>query len=176
MASTSRASIPLPPLPLTVGLRNVVIVLANACGPRFGQWDGRDLKKDKNFTIIPSHNRYFTKADGKLFKLEVPCGYDHVNHSFQPPLEDLTSIKVAVEPKSNCAQRLQLWTGAPTDLPILMNIEGKYTTNHVPAGGPENRVIGAISFENNEANNVKNQIAGECGGIPNPQTAAYYIP
>ncbi|KAJ2925842.1 hypothetical protein H1R20_g11257, partial [Candolleomyces eurysporus] len=39
--------------------------------------------------------------------------------------------------------------------PILMKIEGKYTTDHVPA---ENRVIGAIGFENNEANDVKNQI------------------
>ncbi|RXW14325.1 hypothetical protein EST38_g11530 [Candolleomyces aberdarensis] len=54
----------------------------------------------------------------------------------QPPPEDRTSIKVAVDPKSDRLQRLQLWTGVPTDLPILMKIEGEYTTDHVPTGGP----------------------------------------
>ncbi|RXW11423.1 hypothetical protein EST38_g14432 [Candolleomyces aberdarensis] len=76
----------------------------------------------------------------------------------QPPPEDRTSIKVAVDPKTDRLQRLQLWTGVPTDLPILMKIEGEYTTDHVPT---ENRVVGAIGFENDEANNVKNQITSD---------------
>ncbi|KAJ2926446.1 hypothetical protein H1R20_g10643, partial [Candolleomyces eurysporus] len=140
-----------------VGLRNAGIVLANTCGPCIGQWDGQDVKKDENNTT------------------DVPSGYDHVELSFQPPPEDRTIINVAIDCKSD---RLQLWTGAPTDFPILMKIEGKYTSGHVPAGGPgtKNRAIGAIGFENNEANDVKNQITGKYGAIPSPQTTAYYIP
>lgn len=57
-------------------------------------------------------------------------------------------------------------------------------TDHISAGGPwlkyrghlenisQNCLIGAINIENGEANNIKNQITGEWGGVP--QTAANY--
>ncbi|KAI0776763.1 aconitate hydratase [Trametes elegans] len=136
-----------------------------------------------------------TGADGKPFKFSDPSGnelpprgYDPGQNTFQPPPEDRASVQVAVDPKS---ERLQLlkpfapWDGkTPTDLPILIKVKGKCTTDHISAGGPwlkyrghlenisQNCLIGAINAENGEANKVKNQITGEYG--PVPQTAAYY--
>ncbi|KAI1789673.1 aconitate hydratase [Ganoderma leucocontextum] len=134
-------------------------------------------------------------TDGKAFKFSAPSGnelpprgYDPGENTFQPPPEDRFSVQVAVDLKS---ERLQLlkpftpWDGkTPSDLPILIKVNGKCTTDHISAGGPwlkyrghlenisQNCLIGAINSENGEANKVKNQITGEFGGVP--QTAAYY--
>ncbi|KAH9931241.1 uncharacterized protein B0H18DRAFT_990590 [Fomitopsis serialis] len=162
------------------------IVLANA----------RDVKKGEVNSIITSYNRNFTGgADGKPFKFVDPTGaelppkgYDPGENTFQPPPQDRASVQVAVDPKSD---RLQLltpfapWDGkTPTDLPILIKVKGKCTTDHISAGGPwlkyrghlenisQNCLIGAINSENGEANKVKNQITGEYGAVP--QTGAYY--
>ncbi|EMD34998.1 aconitate hydratase [Gelatoporia subvermispora B] len=136
-----------------------------------------------------------TGTDGKPFKFSDPSGhelppkgYDPGQNTFQPPPEDRASVQVAVDPKSD---RLQLltpfkpWDGkTPTDLPVLIKVKGKCTTDHISAGGPwlkyrghlenisQNCLIGAINSENNEANKVKNLITGEYGAVP--QTAAYY--
>ncbi|KAI0632926.1 aconitate hydratase [Trametes polyzona] len=136
-----------------------------------------------------------TGADGKPFKFSDPSGfelpprgYDQGENTFQPPPEDRASVQVAIDPKSERLQVLKPfkpWDGkTPTDLPILIKVKGKCTTDHISAGGPwlkyrghlenisQNCLIGAINAENNEANKVKNQITGEYG--PVPQTAAYY--
>jgi aconitate hydratase len=134
-------------------------------------------------------------ADGKPFKFEAPQGlalpprgYDPGQNTFQAPPEDRASVSVAVDPKSDRLQLLKPfkpWDGkTPKDLPILIKVKGKCTTDHISAGGPwlkyrghlenisQNCLIGAINSENGEANKVKNQITGEFGGVP--QTAAYY--
>ena len=118
---------------------------------------------------------------------------------------DRVSVNVAVNPQSDRLQLLRPflpWDGkTPEDLPVLIKVKGKCTTDHISAGGPwlkyrghlenisrkfflvtrsfsitkictENCLIGAINAENGEANNVKNQITGEWGGVP--QTAAHY--
>ncbi|TFY75144.1 hypothetical protein EWM64_g8866 [Hericium alpestre] len=134
-------------------------------------------------------------SDGKPFKFSDPTGkelpprgYDPGQDTFQPPPEDRFTVQVAVDPKS---ERLQLltpfapWDGkTPEDLPILIKVKGKCTTDHISAGGPwlkyrghlqnisQNCLIGAINAENNEANKVKNQITGEYGAVP--ATGAYY--
>ncbi|KAI0743307.1 aconitate hydratase [Irpex lacteus] len=136
-----------------------------------------------------------TGADGKPFKFSDPVGkdlpargYDPGENTFQAPPADRASVQVAVDPKS---ERLQLlkpfkpWDGkTPTDLPILIKVQGKCTTDHISAGGPwlkyrghlenisQNCLIGAINAENGEANKVKNQFTGEYSGVP--ATAAYY--
>ncbi|KAF7369081.1 Aconitate hydratase, mitochondrial [Mycena venus] len=190
------------------------LVLANACGPCIGQWDRKDVEKGVANSIITSYNRNFTGrndanpathafvaspdivtamafagslsfnpltdsltgSDGKTFKTP----------SSRPP-EDRASVQVAVDPKSD---RLQLlspfkpWDGEPKDLPILIKVKGKCTTDHISAGGPwlkyrghlenisQNCLIGAINAENGEANKVKNQLTGEYGAVP--QVAAQY--
>ncbi|KAI6003205.1 aconitase family-domain-containing protein [Pisolithus orientalis] len=134
-------------------------------------------------------------ADGKPFKFSDPSGfelppqgYDPGQDTFQPPPTDRASVNVAVDPKSDRLQLLQPfqpWDGkTPTDLPILIKVKGKCTTDHISAGGPwlkyrghlqnisQNLLIGAINSENGEANKVKNQFTGEYGSVP--QTAADY--
>lgn len=134
-------------------------------------------------------------SDGKPFKFSDPTGnelpprgYDPGQNTFQPPPGDRASVSVAVDPKSDRLQLLHpftAWNGeTPSDLPVLIKVKGKCTTDHISAGGPwlkyrghlenisQNCLIGAINSENGEANKVKNQITGEYG--PVPQTAAYY--
>ncbi|KAL5520524.1 hypothetical protein ACEPAG_9748 [Sanghuangporus baumii] len=136
-----------------------------------------------------------TGADGKPFKFSDPSGfelpprgYDPGQNTFQPPPEDRATVQVAIDPKSDRLQKLEPfepWNGkTPTDLPVLIKVKGKCTTDHISAGGPwlkyrghlqnisQNCLIGAINSENGEANKVKNQLTGEYGGVP--QTAAYY--
>ncbi|KAF8201168.1 aconitate hydratase [Mycena galopus ATCC 62051] len=117
----------------------------------------------------------------------APRGYDPGQDTFQPPPTDRASVQVAVDPKSDRLQLLEPfkpWDGEPKDLPILIKVKGKCTTDHISAGGPwlkyrghlenisQNCLIGAINAENGEANNVKNQITGEWGGVP--KVAAEY--
>jgi aconitate hydratase len=87
-------------------------------------------------------NDELTAADGSKFKLEAPTGdclpskgYDPGEDTYQPSTK---SGDVLVDPKS---QRLQLlepfnkWDGKDlTDLPILIKVKGKCTTDHISAG------------------------------------------
>ncbi|KDQ56048.1 hypothetical protein JAAARDRAFT_36842 [Jaapia argillacea MUCL 33604] len=128
-------------------------------------------------------------SDGKPFKFSDPSGnelpprgYDPGQDTFQPPPEDRAAVQVAVDPKSDRLQLLKPfapWDGkTPADLPILIKVKGKCTTDHISAGGPwlkyrghlenisQNCLIGAINSENGEANKVKNQFTGEWGAVP----------
>lgn len=130
-----------------------------------------------------------TAADGSKFKLQPPSGdelpskgFDPGVDTYQAPPTDGSGIRVDVDPSSN---RLQLlspfdkWDGKDlVDMPILIKIKGKCTTDHISAAGPwlkyrghldnisNNLFIGAINEENDEANKVKNQITGEWGAVP----------
>ncbi|KAK7061042.1 Aconitate hydratase mitochondrial [Paramarasmius palmivorus] len=180
------------------------VVLANACGPCIGQWDRKDVKKGEPNSIITSYNRNFTGRNDANPATHAfvaspdildrspepngnelpPRGYDPGQNTFQPPPADRASVQVAVDPKSDRLQLLkpfQPWDGkTPTDLPILIKVKGKCTTDHISAGGPwlkyrghlqnisQNCLIGAINAENGEANKVKNQITGEWMVSPKP--------
>ncbi|KAG5643352.1 hypothetical protein DXG03_001034 [Asterophora parasitica] len=134
-------------------------------------------------------------SDGKPFRFSDPTGnelpprgYDPGQDTFQPPPADRASVQVAVSPTSDRLQLLKPftpWDGkTPENLPILIKVHGKCTTDHISAGGPwlkyrghlqnisQNCLIGAINSENHEANKVKNQLTGEFGGVP--QVAATY--
>jgi aconitate hydratase len=71
------------------------------------------------------------------------------------------------------------WDGKDlTDMTILIKVKGKCTTDHISAAGPwlkyrghldnisNNMFIGATNADNNEMNNIKNQVTGEWGGVP----------
>jgi len=136
-----------------------------------------------------------TGADGKKFKLEPPSGdtlptrgFDAGVDTYQAPPAETTSAKVDVDPKSNRLQLLEpfkKWDGNDyIDLPVLIKIKGKCTTDHISAAGPwlkyrghldnisNNMFIGAINEENNEPNNIKNQLNNEWGKVPD--VARYY--
>ncbi|KAH8115089.1 aconitate hydratase [Phellopilus nigrolimitatus] len=133
--------------------------------------------------------------DGKPFRFSEPSGnelpprgYDPGENTFQAPPQDRTTVQVAIDPKSDRLQKLapfQPWDGkTPSDLPILIKVKGKCTTDHISAGGPwlkyrghlqnisQNCLIGAINSENGEANKIRNQFTGEFGGVP--KVAAEY--
>ncbi|KAJ9575421.1 hypothetical protein L9F63_025629, partial [Diploptera punctata] len=128
-------------------------------------------------------------TDGKEFLLDSPYGdelptkgFDPGEDTYEAPPADGRSLKVDVDPKS---QRLQLlepfdvWDGKDlTDLTILIKVKGKCTTDHISAAGPwlkyrghldnisNNMFIGAVNYENSEMNNIKNQLSGEFGAVP----------
>lgn len=128
-------------------------------------------------------------SDGKPFKFSDPSGnelpprgYDPGENTFQPPPADRSAVQVAIDPKS---QRLQLlqpfepWDGkTPKNLPVLIKVKGKCTTDHISAGGPwlkyrghlenisQNCLIGAINAANGEANKVQNLDSGEWDAVP----------
>ncbi|KAJ2765979.1 Aconitate hydratase mitochondrial, partial [Coemansia nantahalensis] len=109
-------------------------------------------------------------------------------NTYQAPPADRTGVSVAVSPDS---QRLQLlepftpWNGKDIEnVPILIKVKGKCTTDHISMAGPwlkyrghldnisNNMLIGATNSENGEANSVRNQVTGEFGTVPG--TARYY--
>jgi aconitase A len=117
-------------------------------------------------------------ADGKPFRFTdpsgnelPPTGYDPGVDTFTPPPQDRASVSVAIDPKSDRLQKLEAfnpWNGKqPTDLPVLIKVKGKCTTDHISAGGPwlkyrghlenisQNCLIGAINIANGEANKVR---------------------
>ncbi|CAE6434862.1 unnamed protein product, partial [Rhizoctonia solani] len=134
-----------------------------------------------------------TGADGEKFKFSDPSGnelpprgYDPGEDTFQAPPKDRTSVNVAVDPKSHRLQLLQPftpWDGkSPKNLPVLIKVQGKCTTDHISAGGPwlkyrghlqnisQNFLIGAINAANGEANKVQNLETGKWAGVPQVAT------
>jgi len=130
-----------------------------------------------------------TAADGSKFKLQPPsgdtlpsAGFDAGVDTYQGPPASGEGQVVDVDPKSNRLQLLepfQKWDGKDyVDMPILIKIKGKCTTDHISAAGPwlkyrghldnisNNMLIGAINIDNGEANNIKNQVTGEFGKVP----------
>lgn len=132
--------------------------------------------------------------DGVEFKLTAPSGeelpakgFDPGVDTFQPPVDDGSSIEVAIAPSS---QRLALlepfarWDGKDyEDLPILIKVRGKCTTDHISMAGPwlkyrghldnisNNMFIGAVNDENGDINNVRNVVTGEYGSVPDTARA-----
>ncbi|KAF8901204.1 aconitase [Gymnopilus junonius] len=126
---------------------------------------------------------------GKPFRFSSPSGfelpprgYDPGENTFQPPPEDRVSVQVKVDPKSDRLQLLKPfgpWDGKDAkEVPVLIKVKGKCTTDHISAGGPwlkyrghlenisQNMLIGGINAENGEANKVLNQFDGSWGGVP----------
>ncbi|KAL1920040.1 uncharacterized protein VTP21DRAFT_1186 [Calcarisporiella thermophila] len=128
-------------------------------------------------------------ADGKPFRFEEPTGeelpprgFDPGQDTYQAPPQDRSSVQVAVSPTSNRLQLLQpfaKWDGKdPSDLPVLIKVKGKCTTDHISMAGPwlkyrghldnisNNMLIGAVNIENDEANKIRNVFTGEYGAVP----------
>jgi aconitate hydratase len=130
-----------------------------------------------------------TAADGSKFMLKAPFGdelptrgYDPGEDTYQAPVADGSKVDVVVDPESD---RLQLlnpfirWDQQDyKDMQILIKVKGKCTTDHISAAGPwlkfrghlqnisNNFLITGINAENDDMNNVKNQLTGAYGGVP----------
>lgn len=130
--------------------------------------------------------------DGKEFRFDPPCGdelprrgFDPGRDTYQPPpkqQEQRRKQTVNVDPKSERLQLLEpfdAWNGEDlVDLPILIKVKGKCTTDHISAAGPwlkyrghldnisNNMFITATNAENDELNKVRNPVTGEYGPVP----------
>ncbi|KAL4647849.1 aconitate hydratase, mitochondrial [Arapaima gigas] len=138
---------------------------------------------------------YLTTPNGEKFKLVPPTGdelpardFDPGQDTYQQPPTDGSSVRVDVNPQSNRLQLLEpfeKWDGRDLeDMLVLIKVKGKCTTDHISAAGPwlkfrghldnisNNLLIGAVNFENDAVNKIRNQLTSEYAGVPD--VARYY--
>merc|ERR1712233_14466 len=128
-------------------------------------------------------------SEGKEFTFQEPVGeelpqkyFDPGEDTYQAPPENNTKVDVIVDSDSDRLQLLEpfeAWDKKDLkDMPILIKVRGKCTTDDISAAGPwlkyrghlenisNNMLISAVNDENGEANNVKNQLTGDYGEVP----------
>ncbi|MGQ9798875.1 MAG: aconitate hydratase [Ignavibacterium sp.] len=122
------------------------------------------------------------KLDPPVGEELPPNGFDEGSSGFIPPAEDGSSLEVKVDPKSDRLQLLQPfepWDGKDfVDLPVLLKVSGKCTTDHISMAGPwlkyrghldnisNNMFIGAINAFTGDAGKTKNIFTGEYKSVP----------
>lgn len=127
--------------------------------------------------------------DGEWVSLDMPEGLELPPDGFEvkdagyvAPLEDGSSVAVAVKPESNRLQLLQpfpAWDGNDMQgLRLLIKAKGKCTTDHISMAGPwlrfrghldnisDNLLIGAVNYYNGKTNFVKNGLTGGYDAVP----------
>lgn len=133
--------------------------------------------------------------NGEQFKFDPPRGdelpnrgFDAGEDTYQPPAADSAALSVNISPSSSRLQHLEPfkpWDGKDRqDLPILLKVRGKCTTDHISPGGPwlkyrghldnisNNFMIGAVNAETGQVNSVCNITTGKYE--PVPQVAREY--
>lgn len=128
-----------------------------------------------------------TDSAGESFRLDPPKpapevppnGFQNGGHYYVGPPENGYSIEIEVDPNS---ERLQLlkpfaeWDGNDyLEIPVLMKVKGKCTTDHISPAGPwlryrghldkfsDNMLMGATNSYTGEAGKGKNVLTGEEG-------------
>lgn len=127
---------------------------------------------------------YLVNGKGEQVKLDPPFGDELPTHGFEKdtegfiaPSDDGYKTKVIIDPKSERLQFLEPfkpWDKKDfVDLPLLLKVKGKCTTDHIsPAGAwlrfrghldniSKNMFIGAINAFTNKPGEAKNQFTGE---------------
>ena len=128
-----------------------------------------------------------TDSDGNPFRLEAPGqapeappnGFQSGDSSYVAPPEDGNGIDIVVNPDSERLQLLQPfpeWDGNDyVEVPVLMKVRGKCTTDHISPAGPwlryrghldkfsDNLLMGAANAYTGEAGKGKNVLTGETG-------------
>ncbi|KAI0987195.1 hypothetical protein GJ496_009127 [Pomphorhynchus laevis] len=115
-------------------------------------------------------------------------GFDEGEQLYVAPVKDGSTVDLKVSDKSTRLQLLEPfapWDGQNLlDMLVLIKIKGKCTTDHISAAGQwlqyrghldnisNNLLIGAVNAENDKVNEIKNQITGVYGAVPD--TARYY--
>ncbi|MBD3226257.1 MAG: aconitate hydratase [Caldithrix sp.] len=116
-----------------------------------------------------------------------PKGFAVEDNGYQPPAEDGSRVEVAVNPDSERLQLLEpfdAWDGRNiTGMKLLIKAKGKCTTDHISMAGPwlryrghldnisNNLLTGAVNAFNDATDNVKNQLTGEYGPVPDTARA-----
>ena len=172
---------------LLEGLPNTIVTSYNRNFPRRN--DGRS--ETMNFIASPEIVVAFslsgrlsfnpltdtlTDSEGKPFTLEPPRevpevpadGFDAGDSSYVAPPDDGSDIEIRVDPDS---ERLQLlepfprWDGNDyAEVPVLMKVAGKCTTDHISPAGPWLRYRGHLDrFSDNMFMGAINAYTGDAG-------------
>lgn len=135
-----------------------------------------------------------TNESGEEVKLAEPTGielppkgFDVEDAGYQAPAEDGSGVVINVAPDSKRLQLLEPfapWNGGEiSNMKLLIKAKGKCTTDHISMAGPwlryrghldnisNNMLIGAVNYFNDATNQVKNQLTGEYGPVPETQRA-----
>jgi len=126
---------------------------------------------------------------GEKVKLQEPKGYelpikgfDVKDAGYIAPVVDGSNIEVNIAPDSNRLQKLEAfkaWDGKDLyDLPLLIKVKGKCTTDHISMAGPwlrfrghldnisDNMLIGAVNTFNDKTNSVIDVETGDYIAVP----------
>lgn len=111
-----------------------------------------------------------------------PRGYEVKDAGYQAPSEDGSSIAVDINPNSNRLQKLEpfaAWDGKDyLNLPLLIKVKGKCTTDHISMAGPwlrfrghldnisDNMLIGAVNAFTDNTNSVLDPETMEYNEVP----------
>lgn len=111
-----------------------------------------------------------------------PKGYEVEDAGYLAPSEDGSKVKISINPKSSRLQKLKpfaKWNGEDyTDLPLLIKVQGKCTTDHISMAGPwlrfrghldnisDNMLIGAVNAFNEKTNSVLNPLSTQYMSVP----------
>jgi aconitate hydratase len=127
--------------------------------------------------------------DGVAVKIAEPTGFElppdgfgKIDNGYQEPARDSRNIEIAIAPASERLQHLapfSEWDGKDYhNLPLLIKVKGKCTTDHISMAGiwlkyrghleniSNNYMIGAINVFNNKANEILNQLTGKYEAVP----------
>ncbi|KUJ12402.1 aconitase [Mollisia scopiformis] len=136
-----------------------------------------------------------TAPDGKDFKFQPPIsdilpenGFQNADYVYTPPPSERSDLTVDIDPASTRLQRLSpfpAWNNEDfVDMPILIKVVGKCTTDHITPSGKwfawrghlenisNNTLIGATNAANKSINSVKNVFTGTYNTVP--ETARHY--
>ncbi|HLP06283.1 MAG TPA: aconitate hydratase [Paludibacter sp.] len=111
-----------------------------------------------------------------------PQGYDVKDAGYVAPATDGSAIEISISPESKRLQVLEpfaAWDGKDlADLPLLIKVKGKCTTDHISMAGPwlrfrghldnisDNMLIGAVNAFNEKTNSVLDPQTGEYVTVP----------
>ncbi|GAB1445293.1 aconitate hydratase [Flammeovirgaceae bacterium] len=135
-----------------------------------------------------------TNEEGQQVKLDEPRGAEFPSRGFDvkdpgylAPAKDGSKVQVKIANDSNRLQALspfQPWDGKNLmGMKLLIKAKGKCTTDHISMAGPwlrfrghldnisNNTLTGAQNFFNEKTDNVKNQLTGQYGTVPDTQRA-----
>ena len=132
-------------------------------------------------TLENNDGKHVKLAEPKGYEMP-PRGYDVKDAGYQAPSADGSNIKITIDPDSKRLQKLEpfpAWNGEDyTDLPLLIKVAGKCTTDHISMAGPwlrfrghldnisDNMLIGAVNAFNKETNAVLNPESMEYEPVP----------
>jgi aconitate hydratase len=127
---------------------------------------------------------------GEDVKLNTPMGNELPEHGYLkgengyvPPAFDGAIVDVIIDPASSRLQKLDPFTAPNVDkdfenLPVLIKVKGKCTTDHISMAGPwlkyrghldnisNNMLIGAVNSFNDKSNYIKNVLTNGYDEVP----------